>query len=133
MKTHNKELVKTKFPCKVCGLSFDTRLSFIIHRRVHDRTRFKCPECEKSFKTKGEVKGHSVVHRKVRNFESPECGKWFKSKCYLRSHLKRRKHKESETEDFQCGICEEEFKSLIEMMKHSCNFGHCFVPTIRHI
>ncbi|XP_068114763.1 oocyte zinc finger protein XlCOF6-like [Hyperolius riggenbachi] len=122
------------FSCSECTRRFKSKLSLVMHKRVHEREQgFSCAECGKFFKQKFLLSYHQRSHIVEKTFRCSECGKCFKYKCHLNRHFKVHLDKNQ----FSCPECEKSFyrKDLLDRhfhkhtgeMPYTCSeCGKCF-------
>lgn len=114
-RTHRK-----RFPCKVCQKTFNStahlRLHDQVHKQVNELELFKCDLCSKSYVSHTNLRRHKLSHKTISPHLCKFCGKRFTTAYVLREHEKY--HIEGTTKIIKCKICDEKFKSRLQMIKH---------------
>jgi hypothetical protein len=118
-----------KHKCSHCDKSFDRLCRLSRHMKLHDSTSkpFACEAegCYSRFQTPQALERHQIIHSGLTEKINEEkvhkcivCSKEFQIQEALASHMKKHKDILDQIE-FECSICNEKFKKLIELTRHS--------------
>ncbi|XP_063902821.1 zinc finger protein 569-like [Zophobas morio] len=130
LQTHGPRTKTTKtvnVTCDVCGLHFQSRNSYYLHKKKHEEPSYSCETCNKKFYRQDILNEHVLIHMESDQFECNTCQKKFKSKKVLRNHVKSHDSLNS----VKCSICDITFKSRPSLNKHVRNF-HSGSSTIEY-
>lgn len=104
-----------KFPCGICGKSFDLKRNLNAHLQTHsDEKPHECQICHKKFKRPHEVKQHQIVHSLDKKFTCDICGKTFRAKTHIARHLTE-VHRDNQ---LSCDICNRLLKNKHSLQNH---------------
>ncbi|XP_030033844.2 zinc finger protein 28 homolog isoform X5 [Manduca sexta] len=124
MVNHARTHETGNFPCKRCGLNFQTYSSRYAHiAKVHrSNNRYKCPICDEKFSSyKHRLKHLSTIHgEQTAVFPCPSCPRVFdlcsRRTAHIRfQHLQERKH--------VCAVCGMKFFTNYELQEHCIKHG----------
>ncbi|XP_053696781.1 zinc finger protein 665-like [Sabethes cyaneus] len=98
---------KGPFCCEICGKSYATVSSMVVHRGSHaEYQRFKCDECPKAFTYRCFLENHKRAEHLHERLICPLCGKQFKYSQDLKVHTKQH----AEDKPFKCDQCPSVFR-----------------------
>ena len=131
MLTHVKHhtVPKSRIVCEICGLSYGTRQSLLLHKNnTHNDNREKllCPNCPRMFMSPAGLSYHMQTKHdegNVFNFPCSVCGKICKEKKLLKAHM----ISHQDTRDFKCEICPAVFKTMAYLNLHKKRHEKAFV------
>jgi len=95
---------KSQSKCPQCGLKLFNKTALSNHiKRKHGQPNrsYACSECGKGFISKSELKQHSFIHLKEKQWQCGECGKSFRCKSYMERHHKTH----SGIKPYKCAHC----------------------------
>ena len=79
--------------CDVCEKTFNDKLAFKRHIRVHDESRHKCSTCDKSFKSETKLQDHiDWYHSGIKKYTCQFCEVSFGTVQQLSVHMSRKNH-----------------------------------------
>ncbi|XP_055544843.1 zinc finger protein 665-like isoform X2 [Wyeomyia smithii] len=98
---------KGPFSCEICGKSYATVSSMVVHRGNHAQyQRYKCDECPKAFTYRCYLENHKRSEHRHERLICPICGKLFKYSQDLKVHNKQH----AEDKPFKCDQCPSVFR-----------------------
>ncbi|XP_058818661.1 zinc finger protein 62 homolog [Topomyia yanbarensis] len=98
---------KGPFICEICGKSYATVASMVVHRGSHvEYQRFKCDECPKAFTYRCYLENHKRAEHLHERLICPLCGKQFKYSQDLKVHTKQHE----DDKPFKCDLCPSVFR-----------------------
>ncbi|XP_055373035.1 zinc finger protein 723-like [Condylostylus longicornis] len=111
--------LKRGYECEICSKVYESRLSFLAHKRFdHNWAKiFKCREssCNKKFFNKEQCDLHyKKKHIKEKSLKCQYCNKSFFMKCHLLVHVK----KHTNEKNFKCEYCGRGFIQKIHLKTH---------------
>nr|CAD7257378.1 unnamed protein product [Timema shepardi] len=101
--------------CKVCGKSYTTKGSLLLHTNIHKGQRFNCKKCGMTFTYKSNLRSHLLRHLGFMLFKCETCGKNFNQN----SNLTRHKMIHEEEVLFKCRWCAKSFTQNSYLETHS--------------
>lgn len=122
-KPNPKPVEKSEKFCDLCGKTFSSYSTFIVHRHAVHLTKFtgemfKCKQCDFEAKAKVSVRTHVRNVHKVSPTDCPHCGKTFQTNHRMLKH-KKFQH-ERERMKIMCTICPDlpRFRSNNLLQRH---------------
>ncbi|CAL1298743.1 unnamed protein product [Larinioides sclopetarius] len=112
-----QDLSKTmpkKLSCLICKKSFNTHLSYLIHKRSHESKPFKCTLCRIGYENRQSFLNHmKKLHPEVDPFicDYSGCEQNFKTQKLLETHHKMHRK-------YMCKYCKKLFAKKYHMKKH---------------
>lgn len=80
--------VSESFSCEDCGMKFDVKSIYEVHKLSHDDTARShvCSICSAAFKSTGNLRRHEATHVSSRDYCCTNCHKTFKTQLALKVH-----------------------------------------------
>ena len=115
---YRRHLLVHVFKCRLCGLTLENEMSFLVHMKGHGESNtqqpYHCFLCDKQFSHVSHLTRHVLTHPDEQPFECVECGKRFARKGHLTRHMTMH----SKCRPYTCQDCGKTFAHRTHLRRH---------------
>jgi hypothetical protein len=115
---YRRHLLVHVFKCRICGLTLENEMSFLVHVKGHGESNtqqpYHCFLCDKQFSHVSHLTRHVLTHPDEQPFECVECGKRFARKGHLTRHMTMH----SKCRPYTCQDCGKTFAHRTHLRRH---------------